>query len=867
MCIDYRELNALTIKDKYPIPLIDDLLDELYGARYFTKLDLRSGYHQIRMAVSDVEKTAFRTHEGHYEFLVMPFGLTNAPATFQSLMNDIFKPYLRKFVLVFFDDILIYSKSWEEHLQHLQNVFEVITENQLYLKKSKCSFGQSNVEYLGHIVSQNGVAADPSKLSAIQDWPIPKSVKELRGFLGLTGYYRKFVPNYGKICHPLYQLTRKDGFHWGPEAAQAFDHLKSIMISPQVLALPNFSQPFELECDASGYGIEAVLQQGGRPIAFTSQTLGPRNQALSTYERELIAIVYAVKKWQNYLQGRHFVIKTDHNSLKYFLSQRASTPFQQKWVSKLMGYDYEIQYKQGAQNMVADALSRLHDIPWAKEPVTNNGENGECIAISYPYAGWLDELRRSSEHDTWVREKKKMLLQATLHGSANSKLSHYSIDNGFLCYKKRIMLGPTSDWKVKIIAEHHSTPSSGHQGVLKTYQRIKRRFYWKGMKHDIRQFIAECSTCQQNKIENISPPGLLQPLPIPQRVWSDISMDFIVGLPSCKGKSVIWVVVDRLSKYTHFIAMSHPYTASSVAQLFVEHIFKLHGMPNSIVSDRDPVFTSAFWKELFKLQDSKLCMSSGYHPQSDGQSEVMNRCLETYLRCFVGGQPRKWVQWLPWAEWCFNTSFHTSTKHTPFEIVYGYPPPQVIPYEMGTTKMETVEQELMNRDKVLLILKNNLMVAQNRMKQYTDKKRTERYFEVGDFVYLKLIPYQLQALSPHSYHKLQPRYYGPYEILEKIGPVVYKLKLPSETRIHPVFHVSCLKRQLGPTIIPQTELPKVTDDGLTHNIPQAIIARRMYRKGNAAGVQVLVQWKDQEETSSTWEDFDEFQSKYPDFPL
>ncbi|KAM1291076.1 hypothetical protein ACFX2H_018035 [Malus domestica] len=307
-------------------------------------------------------------------------------------------------------------------------------------------------------------------------------------------------------------------------------------------------------------------------------------------------------------------------------------------------------------------------------------------------------------------------------------------------------------------------------------------------------------------------------------------MNFIVGLPNCKGKSVIWVIVDRLSKYAHFIAMSHPYTASSVAQLFVEHIFKLHGMPNSIMSDRDPVFTSAFWKELFKLQNSSLCMSSGYHPQSDGQSEVMNRCLETYLRCFVGGQPKKWVQWLPWAEWCFNTSFHTSSKHTPFEIVYGYPPPQVIPYEMGTTKMETVEQELMNRDKVLSILKNNLVVAQKRMKQYTDKKRTERYFEVGDLVYLKLIPYHLQALSPHSYHKLQPRYYGPYEILEKIGPVAYKLKLPPETRIHLVFHVCCLKGQLGPTNIPQTELPQVTDDGLIHNIPQAILARRMYKK-------------------------------------
>jgi len=267
------------------------------------------------------------------------------------------------------------------------------------------------------------------------------------------------------------------------------------------------------------------------------------------------------------------------------------------------------------------------------------------------------------------------------------------------------------------------------------------------------------------------------------------------------------------------------------------------------------------------LQNSKLCMSSRYHPQSERQSEVMNRCLETYLRCFVGRQPKKWCQWLPWAKWCFNISFHTSSKHTPFEIAYGYPPPQVIPYKSGTTKVGAVEHRLMDRDKVLLVLKNNLEVAQNRMKQYSDRKRTERHFEVGGFVYLKLVPYQLQALAPHSYDKLQPRYYRPYEIVDKVGLVAYKLKLPTETKIHPVFHVSCLKRHLGPSITPQIELPQVSEDGLVHSIPQTILARRMYRKGKVARVQLLVQWKDQEEANATWEDFDEFKNKFPDFPL
>ncbi|TQE07969.1 hypothetical protein C1H46_006377 [Malus baccata] len=245
----------------------------------------------------------------------------------------------------------------------------------------------------------------------------------------------------------------------------------------------------------------------------------------------------------------------------------------------------------------------------------------------------------------------------------------------------------------------------------------------------------------------------------------------------------------------------------------------------------------------------------------------MNRCLETYLRCFVGGQPKKWVQWLPWAEWCFNTSYHSSTKFTPFELVYGYPPPPIIPYEFGTAQVEAVGQGLLERDKILSMLKHNLELAQNRMKMQQDKKRTERQFEVGDFVYLKLIPYQLQALSPHSYHKLLPRYYGPYEIGEKVGNVAYKLNLPQHTKIHPVFHVSQLKKQLGIKVTPQTVLPQVVEDGLVGTTPVAVLARRIYKKGDVAGVQILVQWQEQEESEATWEDFDEFKVKYPSFPL
>jgi hypothetical protein len=847
MCPDYRELNKITIKDKFPIPVIDELLDELHGAIYFTKLDLRSGYHQIRMKEEDIPKTTFRTHEGHYEFLVMPFGLTNAPSTFQGLMNSIFKPFLRKFVLVFFDDILIYSKSWEDHLQHVDKVLQLLKEQQLYAKPSKCIFGVKEVEYLGHIVSHEGVKVDPNKIKAMMDWLIPKTLKSLRGFLGLTGYYRKFVRNYGRIAAPLTALTKKDAFSWTPEATKAFEQLKEAMCTAPVLTTPDFTKTFIVECDASGNGIGAILMQEGRPLAFESRPLKGRDLHKPIYEKEMMAILHALKKWRPYLIGRHFKVKTDHDSLKYFLEQRLSSEEQQKWVTKILGYDFEIVYKKGKQNVVADALSRKDE----------DVEAFLC-AISIIQPDWIIEAR-----DEWKNDEKVWTLIERLQQDSGAS-DTFTWKNDSLWYKDRLYLCKNSQLKQKVLLELHTSPVGGHSGFLKTYHRVKKDFFWDGLKTDVQRFVAECLVCQQNKVETIKTPGLLQPLSIPSQRWEEVSMDFITGLPKSEGKSVIMVIVDRLTKYAHFCALSHPFKASTVATAFMETVQKLHGSPKIIVSDRDPIFTGHFWTELFSCLGTQLAHSSSYHPQSDGQTEIVNKCLEGYLRCFVSDKQAQWFKWLPLAEWWYNTSFHTATKMTPFMALYGYHPPSITSSLKEKSKVQAVEDHIENQQQVLQILKDNLTMAQNRMKQQADQHRSERSFEVGDWVFLRLQPYKQMSLKQAKKdNKLSPKYYGPYKVLQKIGTMAYKLELPASSRVHPVFHVSCLKKVIGDKIPVQTILPELDEEGKMILEPEAITDTRIRQLRNRSISEYLIKWRKLPAEDSTWED-ESFIQKHPE---
>jgi len=395
-----------------------------------------------------------------------------------------------------------------------------------------------------------------------------------------------------------------------------------------------------------------------------------------------------------------------------------------------------------------------------------------------------------------------------------------------------------------------------------TLQRLCQHFLVDHDRRLVEDFVCACAVCQRNKTKSLHPTGLLQPLEVPSSVWSDIAMDFVEGLPRVHGKSVVLTVVDRFSKHAHFIALSHPYTAASVAKAFFKAIVRLHGFPRSIVSDRDPVFTGNVWKDLFKRAGVQLRMSTAFHPQTNGQSEIVNKTIAMYLRCITGDRPRAWLEWLPWAEYCYNTSYHSALKTTPFEVVFGRPPPALLPYTEGSASTETVDTLLRDRDSFLQDVRERLLQAQEYAKRHYDGHHRAVEFAVGDWVLLRLLHRPAQSLVPGKRSKLSPRFAGPYQVLERIGAVAYRLQLPDGARIHDVFHVGVLKPWRGtpPTILPA--LPPLRHGRLLLKPERALKAQ--LRRGTWL---VLIKWTGLDESEATWEPIDDFKTRFPDFQL
>ncbi|CAL8153028.1 unnamed protein product [Prunus armeniaca] len=611
MCIDYRQLNRVTIKNKYPLPRIDDLFDQLRGSHFFSKIDLRSGYHQLRVKAEDIPKIAFRTRYGHYEFVVMPFGLTNAPAAFMDMMNRIFRPYLDQFVIVFIDDILIYSKSQEEHEEHLRIVLQILRENQLYAKLNKCEFWLRQVKFLGHVISNEGISVDSSKVEAVLNWSQPKNILEIRSFLGLAGYYRRFIKDFSRIAAPMTKLTQKGvKFIWTQECEKSFQELKTRLTTAPILIIPEWDLGYVVYTDASKQGLGCVLMQSDRVVAYASRQLKNHERNYPTHDLELAAIVHALKTWRHYLYGERFELYSDHKSLKYLFTQKELNLRQRRWMEYLEDYDFGLHYHLGKANIVADALSRnthgfVAGLQIQKWKMMNCIQDYNLHVNVLEHGAYLYNLVTRPTLLGKVVEKQqednscKSIQEHILDGDKIEGWTFHEEDG--LRYLGKFYVPEIPELKNEILHEAHYSSYTIHPGSTKMYQDLRRQFWWNGMKKDVAIFVSKCLTCQQVKAEHQKPAGPLQPLPVAQWKWDHITMDFVTGLPrSPRGKDAIWVIVDCLTKSAHFISVKTTDSTETLGKLYIQEIVRLHGIPISIVSDRDSKFTSQFWGALQK---------------------------------------------------------------------------------------------------------------------------------------------------------------------------------------------------------------------------------------------------------------------------
>ncbi|KAE8696991.1 cytochrome P450 78A7-like [Hibiscus syriacus] len=649
MCIDYQALNKLTVKNKYPIPLIADLFDQLGGARYES-----------------------------YEYLVMPFGLTNAPATFCTLMNKVLQPFLDRFIVVYLDDIVIYSKTLEEHVEHLKQVFLVLRDNELYVKEDKCSFAQTEVPFLVHIVGGGKIWMDRDKIRAIKEWKVST------------------------------KLLKKDKrWDWSPKCQSAFDELKLAMISEPVLVLPDHTKSFEVFTDASDVAIGGVLMQEGHPVSYESRKLNETERRYTVHEKEMTIVVHYLRTWRHYLLGSKFIVFTDNVANIYFLTQKKLSPKHARWQEFLAEFDLSFEHK----------------------------------------------------------------------------------------FRK-----------------------AGHPGIHRTLALIVEHYYWPHMGNDVEAYVKKCLVCQQEKIEQNKLAGLLQPLPIPERPWESLSMDFIVGLPVTDGFSSIMVVIDRFSTYGTFIPASKVCPAGEATRLFLKHVVEYWGVPKTIISDWDTRFTGRFWKELFKLMGSSLNFSTSVHPQTDGQTERVNALVETYLRHYVSATQRSWPKLLDIAQFSYNLQMSEATNQSPFEIVTG--------------------QQLLTPNAIATRYKGPNPIAY----QFTNEWQEQ---------------HELARACLHKAGKRTKKYEGLFKILKRVGTMAYRLELPPTIKAHHVFHVSFLK--------PYHQDKEELDRGKSHRAPVGVkvsyekkvedihTERAVHRVGHRRRHEYLVQWKGLPESEGSWE--------------
>lgn len=692
--------------------------------------------------------------------------------------------------------------------------------------------------------------------------------------MGLAGYYRRFIEGFSKLALPLTQLTCKGrAFVWDSRCEESFNELKKRLTTSPILTLPKPGEPFVVYCDASKMGLGGVLMQGGKVVAYASRQLRIHEKNYPTHDLELAAVVFALKIWRHYLYGSRFEVFSDHKGLQYLFDQKELNMRQRRWLELLKDYDFSLSYHPGKANVVADALSRktLHvSAMMVKElELIEQFRDISLVCEVTPRSVRLGMLKIHNEFLDVIREAQKqdIKLVELAVGIGHSESKDYELDAQYvLRYRGRICIPIDEEIKKRILEEGHKSRLSIHPGATKMYQDLKKLFWWPGMKRDIAQFVYACLTCQKSKVEHQKPAGLMQPLEIPEWKWDSISMDFVTSLPSTvRGFDAIWVIVDRLTKSAHFLPISITYPVAKLAEIYIKAIVKLHGVPLSIVSDRDPRFTSEFWKSLQEALGSKLRLSSAYHPQTDGQTERTIQSLEDLLRACVLEQGGSWDSHLALIEFTYNNSFHSSIGMAPFEALYGRRcRTPLCWYESGESLVLGPEIVRETTEKVKLI-REKMKASQSRQKSYHDKRRKDLEFQAGDHVFLRVTPVTGVGRALKS-KKLTPRFIGPYQILEKVGRVAYRVALPPNlSNLHDVFHVSQLRKYVhDPSNVIQVDDVEVRENLTVETMPVRIEDREVKVLRGKEIKLVKVVWLGAVGESMTWELESKMREAYPE---
>jgi len=784
-CVDYRKLNEVTIKDSYPLPLYTLFFEQVKGSKLFTKLDLKAAYNLIRIREGDEYKTAFRTRKGQYEYLVMPFGLTNAPAVFQRFINYVLSDFIDKFVVVYLDDILIYSKSLEDHIIHVSKVLKTLQDNHLVAKLEKCLFHVKEVEFLGHIVSGTSVRTDPKKIEAVMNWPKPVNVKQVQSFLGLCNYYRRFIKGFSLIAHPLFQLTKKNiKFEWSEKCSKAFEELKHKLTTAPVLQLPVPKKQFILETDASHFALGCVLSQKDdenklHPVGYYSRSFTKSEKNYSITDKELLAIVSGLKEWKHLLIGtpKPIIIYTDHRNLLFASKPQHISMRQARWQETLSYYDYRVIYRPGSTNVRADSLSRRPDYDVGDDP---NYESildpSKCsfLCLLNNDKTLLNSIIEEQIKDPIFFNIRKVLLgdNSARNAVRHLDVSKFSIKNNTLLFNGLICVPRTL--REKILAANHDFSAAGHLGIHKTAELISRDFYWPGWMKDVRNYVLSCKVCNSMKASRHSSYGKLIPLSIPDCPWQVVEIDFITNIPSRNNNMEYSIMVscDRLTKMVHLYAFPGLPTANEAALAFLKSVFYLHGLPKEILTDRGSQFTSELWSNILRILSIDHKTATTGHHTTVGQVERLNQSIEQIIRCFIRAFPSEdWLNWLYLFEFIYNNSKNSSTGQPPFLAFNGFLP------SISTTSSSSVSNKIFhlpdfnaNVEKI----KHILAASQEIYKYYADRHRSNSpSFSVGELVWLR----RPSNFIPKGSSKLSPRKYGPFRIIEVLEFNNYRLDL------------------------------------------------------------------------------------------